>query len=240
MEAEDALDYCVLYRTNGSAPSTEFLFDRSQQRKRMTFTLEQQLRHEAENPSEKPKSTPRKATTVEPKPGTSHDHTVEQRNVNTRTYMGQGHIIRDKKKPPLKNTGATVEKRPKRSGKEKPEVVTYKRPGRDDDFIIPRVNEPTRDVYEKLRKWKTELKKVLEISQQRLVKGQLEPWDETKARCKPAHMKKRQSRNLRYLNGRHFTGDQRPQRPQVIKVGLPLLRRETLHTRKRADVWRPG
>ena len=121
--------------------------------------------------------------------------------------MGQRHIIRDKKKPSLKNTGATVEKRPKRSGKEKPEIVTYTRPGRDDDFIVPRVNEPTRDVYDKLRKWKTELKKVLEISQQRLVKGQLEPWDETKARCKPTHMKKRQSRNLRYINGRHFTGD---------------------------------
>ena len=149
MEAEDALDYYVLQRTNGEEPNTEYLFERSQQRKHLTITLEQQLRHEAANPSKIPKSTLSKTTAVEPKPGPSRDRTVEQRNVDTRTYMGQRHIIRDKKKPSLKNTGATVEKRPKRSGKEKPEIVTYTRPGRDDDFIVPRVNEPTRDVYDK-------------------------------------------------------------------------------------------
>ena len=109
MEAEDALEYYVLHRTNGAAPNTEFLFDRSQQRKHITVTLEQQLRHEAANPSKKPKSTPTRATAVEPKPGPSQDQTVEQRNVNTRMYMGQRHIIRDKKKPPLKNTGYSRE-----------------------------------------------------------------------------------------------------------------------------------
>ena len=83
---------------------------------------------------------------------TSSTYFTNYKNPNKRMYMGR-HILRNKKKPALKNTGTTLEKRPKQSGKQKPDVVMYQRHGRDDDeFQVPRVNEPTGDVYDRLKK----------------------------------------------------------------------------------------